>query len=123
MATSLIFQRGAGGSGQVSYWAGSSVGDKGGPVPAFTNPPQPAYVNLDSPGSHKIGYSANQPIASQTVFMKIIANDDKDNPVGIVSFTLSQGGTLSLISNTASEAGVVIKDEGDYFAIMIPPTL
>lgn len=124
MANSLVFQRGANGTGQVSYWAGSVLSNgEGGPVPAFTNPPQPAYVDLASPGSHTITYAANQPTASQIVFMKIIANGDKDNPVGVVSFTLAQDGTLTKKDNTATGAGVVVKDEGSYFAIMTPGTL
>ncbi len=124
MANSLVFQRGAGGSGQISYWAGSTlVTGGGGPVPAFDGPMQPAWVDLAAAGSHTIKYAAKQPISEQIIFFSIIPNDDKENPVGVVSFYLHQGGTVALKDNTASGAKVVVKDEGDYFAIMIPPTI
>lgn len=124
MANSLVFQRGAGGSGQISYWAGSTlVAGGGGPVPAFVGAMQPAWVDLASAGSHTIKYAAKQPIDQQVIFFSIIPDDKKESPVGMVSFYLNQGGTLTLKDNTAGGAGVVVKNEGKYFAIMIPPTI
>ena len=125
-ATALVFQRGAGDSSQtISYWAGSSkIEGGGGPVPAFTNPPQPAWVDIPIQGSHRIGYAAEQPIENQTIFMSIIVDNNKENPIGTVSFNLAQGGVVTFNSNTCpASSQVVVQDEGDYWAVMFPANI
>ena len=125
----LVFQRGAGNSGQtISYWAGSSlIEGGGGPVPNFVNPPQPAWVDIPLQGSHMIEYASNQPIKEQNIFFNIITDNDKNNPVCVVTAKLQGNGTVTdASSNCAKGSQIVVKTYPDHVAVMLPseiPTL
>ena len=122
----LVFQRGAGNSSQpIAYWAGSSLLEGGGgPVPSFVNPPQPAWVEIPVQGSHMIEYAKNQPIKAQKIFFNIITNNDKNNPVCVVSAQLNYDGSVTDAgSNCPASSQVVVKSYADHVAVMLPPEI
>ena len=122
----LVFQRGAGNSSQtIAYWAGSSlIEGGGGPVPAFVNPPQPAWVEIPVQGSHIIEYAADQPIKEQNIFFNIIINGDKNNPVCVVNAKLQQNGAVTDASSSCpTSSQVVVKSYPDHVAVMLPPEI
>lgn len=111
----LVFSRKPGSSSQiVSYWAGSALPQGGGgPVPAFVNPPQPAWIDLPPGGEHTIEYTRFQPIGLQKVFFNIIKNNDKTHAVCVVSAELFGDGTLMRATSNCPSSITVTTNHND----------